>query len=112
MYKDNIIRILVKTAIGFAVAFFVMTQLESDWGFGAWCFMAFVFSTVPCGWTTINKYLGNWFVTGSIAVVLIAFFAKFLLSLLVGWIVTPVALIYNIVKMVHENKQMQLEEKC
>ena len=111
MYKDNIIRILVKTAIGFAVAFFVMTQLEKDWGFSAWCSMAFVFSTVPYGWTTINKYLGNWFVTGSAAAVVISFFAKFLLSLLVGWIVTPIALIYNVVKMVNENKQMQLEEK-
>lgn len=109
MYKDNIIRILVKTAIGFAVAFFVMTHLENDWGFSAWCSMAFVFSTVPYGWTTVNKYLGNWFVTGSIVAVVISFFAKFLLSLLVGWIVLPIALIYNIVKMVRENKQMQLE---
>lgn len=111
MYKKNIIQILVKTAIGFAVAFFVMTQLESDWSFNSWCSMAFMFSTVPYGWTTVNKYLGNWFVTGSVAAVVISFFAKFLLSLLVGWIVTPVALIYNIVKMVNERKLMQLEEK-
>ena len=110
MYKENIIRILVKTGIGFALAFFVMTQLESDWGFSAWCSMAFVFSTVPYGWTTINKYLGSWFVTGSIAAVVLSLFAKFLLSLLVGWIATPVALICNIVKMVSESKQMQLEE--
>lgn len=110
MYKKNIIQILIKTGIGFVVAFFVMTQLESDWGFSAWCSMAFMFSTVPYGWTTVNKYLGNWFVTGSIAAVVISFFAKFLLSFLVGWIVTPVALICNIVKMVHETKQMHLEE--
>ena len=112
MYKSNIIQILAKTAIGFAVAFFVMTQLESDWSFSSWCSMAFIFSMVPCGWSTINKYIGNWFVTGSIAALAISFIVKFLLSLLVGWIVTPVALIYNIVKMVNENKQLQLEGHC
>lgn len=108
MYKKNIIQILVKTAIGYVLAFCIMLSIENDMGFCS--FMALVFSTVPYGWTTINKYLGNWFVTGSAAAVVISFFAKFLLSLLVGWIVTPVALIYNIVKMVHENKQTQLEE--
>ena len=110
MYKNNIIRILVKTAIGFVVAFLVMTQLEKDWGFSAWCSMAFVFSTVPYGWSTINKYLGNWFVSGSIAAVVISFLAKFLLSILIGWIVTPIALIYNIIKLITERNQVPLDE--
>lgn len=107
MYKENLIKIAVKTAIGFAVAFLVMTQIEPDAGFGFWCVMAFFFSTVPQGWSTINKYFGSWIVTGSAAAVVLSLFAKFLLALLTGWIVTPISLIYNIVKLVMEKKQFE-----
>ena len=111
MYRNNIIQILVKTVIGFTVAFIVMTQLEPDWSFNAWCSMAFIFSTVPYGWSMINRHLGNWFVSGSIATIVISFFAKFLLSILIGWIVTPIALIYNLAKLIIESKQDKLEDQ-
>ena len=104
MYKENLIKIGIQTAIGFAVAFFVMTQIEPDWGFGAWCVMAVLFSTVPQGWSTINKWFGNWVILGSAAGFVIGLFAKFLLSLLLGWIITPVLLIYNIIKWIMETR--------
>ena len=108
MYKENLIKIAVKTAIGFAIAFFVMTQISPDWDFGSWCVMAFFFSTVPQGWSTVNKYFGSWIVTGSAAAVVLSLFAKFLLALLTGWIVTPISLLYNGVKLVMEHKKATL----
>ena len=110
MYKNNLFKIVGKTAIGFVVAFLVMTQLGKGWGFGSWCSMAFLFSTVPTGWVMINKYLGSWFVGGSFAAAAIFFIVKLMASLLVGWIVTPIVLIYNIVMMVKEKQESQLQE--
>lgn len=109
MYKENLIKIGIKTAIGFAVAFFVMTQIEPDWDFGGWCIMAFLFSTVPYGWGTINNWFGSWFITGSAAAIVIGLTAKFLLALLIGWIVTPIALIYNVVMLFLENRTEVME---
>ena len=107
MYKENLIKISIKTAIGFVVAFFVMTQIEPGWGLGSWCTMAIFFSTVPQGWSTINNWFGNWIITGSIAGFVIGLFAKFLLSVLLGWIITPVSLIYNTVRLIMENRSIK-----
>lgn len=107
VYKENLIRISIKVSIGFVVAFYAMTQIEPDGNFSSWCIMAFFFSTVVQGWSTINQYSGSWFVTGSAAAFVLSLLAKLLLSLLVGWIVTPIALIYNTVRLIMEQKQNQ-----
>lgn len=110
MYKENIKHILIKTIIGFIAAFIILTQLEPDWDFGSWCCMAFFFAAVPYGWSVINKTVGNWAIWGSGAAIVIGLIVKLLLALVVGWIVTPIALIYNIVRLVIESRQEGNEE--
>lgn len=93
--KKNIVNICIKTGIGFLVAFFVMSQIEPDWSWRSWAIMAMFFSAVPCGWSLINRVIGRvWVLDG--AAIAIGLFVKLLLSLLIGWVVVPVSLLWNI----------------
>lgn len=105
MYKENIKKIVLFSAIGFIAAFLIMMLIEPDWGIGSKFTMALLFSAVPYGWHLINKILGGWGVVGSIPIMVFFFILKLVGSVFLGWIATPVALVYNIIKLIVENKK-------
>ena len=61
---------------------------------------------VPCvyfGWTTIskvlNRILGPRYFQGSIAIIIIYYFARFIASFFLGFILLPILVIFNLVKL-------------
>lgn len=104
MYKENIIKICLMTGIGYIVAFLLFLLIEPDYELSTQLTAAFFFATVPYGWSLINKISGGWIVAGSIPIIICAFLLKLVVSLFLGWIATPIALIYNIVRLIVDKK--------
>ena len=105
MYKDNIIKILTKTGIGFVLMFAIMTQIDSTGNFKTWSAMALFLATIPYGWSLINRYLGSIIVFDGAAFV-IGLLIKILLSFLIGWIAVPVGLLWNTIMYVLERRKL------
>ena len=104
MYKENIIKICLMTGIGYIVAFLLFLSIEPDYELSTQLTAAFFFATVPYGWSLINKIAGGWVMAGSIPVILCVFILKLVAAVFLGWIATPIALIYNIVRLIIEKK--------
>ena len=105
MYKKNIIKILVKTGIGFILAFLIMTQIEPDWGFQSWAIMALFLGTIPYGWSLINRFFGSIIIFDG-ALFAIGLLIKLILSFLIGWIAVPISLLWNIIMYIIEKKKV------
>ncbi len=106
MYKENIKKICLMTAIGFAIGFLLMFIMDADSDFGSKIIMAIVLSGVPYGWTLINKVSGGLGFAGPIYVVIFVYILKFIVSIFLGWVATAVVLIYNFVMLFLENKKI------
>ena len=104
MYKNNIIKILSKTGIGFVLMFALMTQIDSTGNFKTWSAMALFLATIPYGWSLINKYLGSIIVFDG-ATFAIGLLIKILLSFLIGWIAVPIGLVWNTVMYILEKRK-------
>lgn len=59
---------------------------------------AVLFAGLPAGWRALSKILGRWIVTGHFVIVYILI--KTILSAMLGWIILPVDLISNIIKLI------------
>jgi hypothetical protein len=105
MYKDNIIKILTKTGIGFVLMFVVMTQIDSTGNIKTWSAMALFLAAIPYGWSLINKHFGCIIVFDGAAFVF-GIVIKILLSFLIGWIAVPVGLIWNTIMYILEKRKL------
>lgn len=101
-HKDNVRRLLLKGLIGFAAGFIfvLITALIDEDPFSFT--MAFVtglfLAGVPYGWELLTKIIGNWYVVGSIPIMIIVFMLKLVGAVFIGWAAYPIALLYNLIK--------------
>lgn len=58
---------------------------------------AVLFAGLPTGWRVLSRFFGRWIITGHLMIVYILI--KMILSCMLGWIILPVDLISNIVKL-------------
>ncbi len=102
--KAELRKLIIKGMIGFAIGFFIVNGQDPD-AFGQALLMGLVFAGVPHGWKIARNILGGFYAVGSIPVIAIAFVLRLIISLFIGWIAYPIALIRTIVKLCTETKQ-------
>ncbi len=101
-YKSKSINLLAKGTIGFLIgfAFFWFTSIADNESFniGYAAIMGLFFAGVPHGYEILGKIIGDWYVVGNIAIMIIVFVLKFTGAIMIGWITYPFALLSNLVK--------------
>ena len=103
MYKENIKNILIYTIIGYIIVFLFSYLISQELSM---CLVMSIFAApAGYGWHLINKYVGGSIVIGSAPVMIGIFFVKLIASILLGWILVPIALIYNIIRLILELKK-------
>lgn len=102
MYKDKFRRLLLKGALGFIAGFlFVLITSLSDkntFYLPAAILIGFLLAGVPYGWELLERVIGQWFLVGHIAYMILSFAFKLVGAVLIGWIAYPIALFYNLMK--------------
>lgn len=91
--KNMYIKKIVKTVIGAVVAGWVAYGL-----FGQDMMMTIAFAGLPTGWRVLSKVFGRWIITGNMMFVYLCI--KMALSCLLGWIILPVDLVSDVVKLI------------
>lgn len=100
MYKEKLKGLLIQGGIGIAVGFVLALSTISNAGPLA-IIIGILFAGVPYGWQLSGKMLG--FISlSSLYVTVCIFMVRIVVSLLIGWIIYPIVLIYTIVRMVME----------
>lgn len=85
-FKDGLRNIIIKICIGFAIGFI----LGLANGFGASSVILGIFlAGMPYAWSVIPVSALGW----------IAILIKLFVAIFLGWIITPIAFIYNLVQM-------------
>ena len=98
MYKEDLKKLIIYGIIGFIIGVIFTFSVSSRLEIGVACAMGIVFTGLPYGWKISGKIIGDWIIVGNIAVIIIAFVLRALISMVIGWIAYPIALIYYIIK--------------
>ena len=111
-YKDRVRQLLIQGVFGFVGGFFFafITSLSDNDSFDiVFAFSVGLFVTgVPYGWELLGKIIGNWFVVGSIPIMIIVFMCKLVGAVLIGWAAYPIALLYNLMKVQRKGSKGKL----
>ena len=100
MYKDKLIKLIIKGVIGMVIGILLVLFTMPDAGLTVLLTIGMFFAGLPYGWQLSGKVVGGLIVVGSAPVMIFAFMLRLFVSILVGWIAYPIALIYTIVKVV------------
>lgn len=98
MYKEELKKLIVYGVIGFIIGFIFTFSTSPEMGIKGACIMGIFFAGLPYGWKLSGKVVGGWIVVGNIAIMIITFALRALISMIIGWIAYPIALIYYIIK--------------
>lgn len=98
MYKEELKKLILYGIIGFVIGFIFTSSTSPEMGFGGACVIGLFFAGLPYGWKISGYIIGGWIIVGNIAVMIIAFFIRVIVSLIIGWIAYPIAMIYYIIK--------------
>lgn len=100
--RENVRHLLQEGCFGFAAGFILVliTSLADNESFSFTMAFAvgFFLAGLPYGWELLTKIIGNWFVVGSIPIMIIVFVLKLACALLISWAAYPIALLYNLAK--------------
>ena len=99
LFRESLRGIIIKIIIGFILGFAFTFFASSDMGFGGACLIGVFFAGIPYAWTKMPVILGGWM---GLAI-------TFIICLFLGWIITPIALIYNLIQC-HRYKKRVLAE--
>lgn len=101
-HKENVRHLLVQGVFGFVIGFlFSLITSASSINWSSIIFAIFIgmfMAGVPYGWELLGKIIGNWFVVGSIPIMIIVFMFKLSGAVLIGWAAYPIALLYHLMK--------------
>lgn len=97
-YKEQARKLLIKGIIGFVAGAIFTFIMEKELVLGQAAVVGFFLAGVPYGWELVGKITGDWMVIGHIVVMLIYYAIRMVASVLIGWIVYPIALAYNLMK--------------
>lgn len=100
MYKEKLKELLIQGGIGIVIGFVLALCTISNAGILS-VLIGILFAGVPYGWQLSGKLLG--FISlSSLYVTVCIFMLRIAISLMIGWIIYPIILIYTIVRMVME----------
>lgn len=102
VHKDTVRHLLLQGILGFAVGFLlnIITSLSDQDPFNltAGIMIGLLMAGVLYGWELLGKIIGNWFVVGSVPIMIIVLMCKLFGAILIGWVAYPIALLYNLMK--------------
>ena len=98
MYKEDLRKLIVKGILGMVIGMVLVWVGMDNANFFIALLMGFFFAGVPYGWQLSSRFLGGMVFGGGLVWMLFAFFIRFLIALVVGWVAYPIVLIYTIVK--------------
>lgn len=93
-FKDKLRSIIIKIIIGFVIGFIFGLWMES--GILGGVIFGILFAGMPYAWSVIPVLAIGW----------AALAGKFIVALFLGWIITPISLIYNLIQMNHYKKSV------
>lgn len=86
-FKGNFRKLLIQTLIGFIIGMIFGGYIDSSW-FGI-IFFGVMLAGMPYAWSVIPI-----FAFGFISIII-----KLIIAICLGWVITPVAFIYNFIQM-------------
>jgi len=92
---------------GFLFALMVTLSDKNTFSVLFGCAIGFFCAGIPYGYELLGKIIGQWYVVGHIAVMLIVFILKFVGAAFIGWIAYPIALLYNLVKALKRDSKLR-----
>ena len=90
-FKDGLRSIIIKIVVGFVIG--LVLGLATEMGAGS-IMIGILFAGMPYAWSVIPVSALGW----------IAILIKVCVAVFLGWIITPIAFIYNLVQMKHYEK--------
>ena len=110
MYRSEVKKLLLIGAIGFASGIIIgVAAFRSD---GAtipeYIFFGWLFACLIYGWFFTGRIMNQYFVIGSIPIMIIAFLLRFMCAYFVGLVAYPIALIKCFIQMKREEHNSKL----
>lgn len=98
MYKEDLKKLIVYGVVGFIIGIIFTFSTSPEMGIKGACIMGIFFAGLPFGWKISGRIIGGWIIVGNIVVMIFTFLLRALISMVIGWIAYPIALIYYIIK--------------